>query len=267
MEHLQELFGEARSVLIAYSGGVDSTFLLTVAQDVLREHVTAVTAVSRVHPSHELQTARRFLEQKHIRYLWLESEEMALPVFTANNPDRCYHCKKALFQQLNSIAASKGIRRVAHGANVDDLSDHRPGLQAAREMNIWAPLVETGFAKEDIREASKEWGLPTWDKPSGACLATRIPYGSAITDEKLDRVEKAECFLLQRGLRLCRVRHHGAVARIETDVEGMKRLMENDLKQAVVSAFRNLGFLHVALDLEYYESGRMNRAIDRKPDE
>jgi uncharacterized protein len=166
-----------------------------------------------------------------------------------------------LFRQLNTVAASKGIHRVAHGTNVDDLSDYRPGLQAAGEMNIWAPLVETGFRKEDIRQASKEIGLPTWDKPAGACLATRIPYGSPITDEKLKMVEKAEYFLLQQGLRLCRVRHHGAVARIEVDAEGMKRLMENNLKQAVVSAFKDLGFLYIALDLENYESGRMNRAI------
>jgi uncharacterized protein len=187
---------------------------------------------------------------------------MSLPAFVANEPDRCYHCKQALLEKLLEIAKEKGLQHVAHAANIDDLEDHRPGLQAAEELGIMAPLLEVDLGKEDIRLLSKEMGLSQWDKPAMACLASRIPYGSLVTVEKLKMIEEAEAFLLERGLRQCRVRHHESTARIEVDESEQEMVMGNDLRRAIVQEFREMGFLHVALDLEGYVSGSMNRGIE-----
>ncbi|MBW1859629.1 MAG: ATP-dependent sacrificial sulfur transferase LarE, partial [Deltaproteobacteria bacterium] len=194
-------------------------------------------------------------------HIIFRSNEMDLPAFLANGPDRCYHCKKLLFQKLLEIAQERGMGRVAHAANMDDLGDYRPGLEAAREMGIMAPLVDSGLTKEEIRFLARKMGLTQWDKPAMACLATRIPYGSPVTDQKLKMIEDAEQFLIDRGFRQCRVRHHGSVARIELDDSGLASIMEADLRKEVVQRLRQIGFLHVVLDLEGYESGRMNRAL------
>jgi uncharacterized protein len=180
----------------------------------------------------------------------------------SNGPARCYHGKKSLFQKLIQIAEERGIERVAHGANVDDLEDYRPGLRAAAEMGIMAPLLDAGLRKQDIRFLSKEKGFSQWDKPAMACLATRIPYGSPITAEKLKMIEEAERFLLERGVRQCRVRHHGSVARVELESSGIGMIMRDDVREAVVRKFREIGFLHIALDLEGYVSGSMNRVLE-----
>lgn len=260
-ETLARLLDGVDSLLVAFSGGLDSAFLLAVAHDVLGPRVAAATAVSAIHPDCEKEAAKGFARQRGIEHILIQSKELGLAPFLANPPDRCYHCKQSLFGQMLAVAKEMGIASVAHGANADDPKDFRPGLQAAQEAGVWAPLMEAGLGKAEIRLLSKAMGLPTWDKPSTACLATRIPYGSPITLEKLEMIEKAEAFLVGKGIRQCRVRHHGSVARIELERDGAGRIMEKDLREAVVGRFRQIGFVHIALDLEEYESGRMNRGL------
>lgn len=260
VSHLKKL----DSLLVAFSGGVDSTFLLVVAHQVLGEKVVAVTARSVIHPGREGEDAAAFARERGIRHLVFSSEEMSLLEFVSNGPDRCYHCKRHLVQALFKIAREHGIKNVAHGANTDDLKDYRPGFRAADEAGVLAPLIDAELNKEEIRFLSKEMGLPTWDKPPMPCLASRIPYGSPITGGKLKMIEEAERFLLDQGFREVRVRHHGAVARIEVGSAEQEKIMANGLRQATVDKFRKIGFEHVALDLEGYLAGKMNRALGKE---
>jgi len=261
-ELLLKGLGEVDSLLVAFSGGVDSAFLLAAARDALGDQVVAATAVSPIHPRREQDEAVRFVEERGIDHILFQTNEIETPEFMANGIDRCYHCKRALSRKLLQIAAERAIDRVAHGANVDDQNDYRPGLRAAQEAGIVSPLIDAGLGKEEIRFLAKEMGLSQWDKPAMACLASRFPYKRPITEKDLKMVEAAEEFLSDRGYRGMRVRHHGALARIEVDRFDLERIMREDTRMLVIEAFRQIGFAHIALDLEGYVSGKMNRDID-----
>lgn len=251
------------SLLVAFSGGVDSTFLLAVAQKIVNKNLVAVTADSPLHPVQEREAAVKIAKDLGIKHIILPSNEMNQPDFMANREDRCYLCKKSLFEALLKIAADMDIQHIAHGANVDDLADFRPGFAAAREMGIVSPLIDAGLSKNDIRQLSKDMLLPTWNKPAMACLATRIPYGTPITIKALDMVQEAENVLLGLGVQSCRVRHHGQVARIEVNPEDFKKIITQKNRMVIVKKFKEIGFSQITLDLEGYVQGSMNRNIER----
>lgn len=266
-DQLVQYIEEMGSLAVAFSGGVDSTFLLALAHETLGEKVVAATSTSMLHPLREKDEASDFARKGGIRHVLFESDEMNHPDVIRNGPDRCYHCKKGLFQVLDEIAKGKGLQYVAHGANVDDLKDFRPGFRAAEEAGVIAPLIEAQLSKEEIRFLSKEMGLPTWDKPAMACLATRIPYGSPITERKLKMIEDAETFLMKQGIKHVRVRYHGPVARIEADPSDFNKIMDQEERRAIVEALLEIGFDHVSLDLEGFVSGSLNRVLANKKQE
>ena len=261
-DRLFEVIWEAGPMVIAFSGGVDSTLLLAAAHEVLGSKAIAATAVSDIHPRRELDEAKAFVRKKKIHHVLFSSRETNLPAFAANPADRCYHCKKHLFGALWQIGEQTGLRQVTHGANRDDLDDYRPGMKAAQEMDIGAPLVAAGLGKAAVRSLAKEMDLDSWNRPAMACLATRIPYGTTITPERLRMVDQAETFLLNLGIERCRVRHHGTIARLELDPAGMARILKEDMRHLVVTRLRDIGFGHITMDLEGYVSGSMNRALD-----
>lgn len=251
------------SLGVAFSGGVDSTLLLAMGQQVFGPRAVAFTGISRLHPSGEKELAIEMAQRLGVRHVLFETRELADPRFTANPPERCYLCKAGLFEAMWKQAEKLGITALAHGANVDDLSDFRPGFKAAEESGVVAPLIEAGLNKADIRQLARRLGLPNWQRPAMACLASRIPYGLPIEENLLARIDQAETALHQLGIERCRVRHHGSLARIEVDPEEIHRLAASNLRLRVSDALRALGYAHVCLDLEGYSSGKMNR--DLKP--
>ena len=256
-EKVAEILKNLDKVLIAFSGGTDSAYLLKKSLDVLgKDNVLAVTAFSEIHPLKELAEAKVLASNMGAHHLVVSTSELTEEIFTQNTRERCYFCKKSLFILLQGIACREGFRQVLDGANFDDLQDYRPGSRAAVELGIRSPLQEAGMSKEDVRRASYLLGLPTWDKSAQACLATRFPYGQKITKEKLRQVEKAEEFLQNLGFTQIRVRHHGSVARLEVLPEEQEKVLT---KAAEISAaFKKVGFTYAALDLSGYRQGSMN---------
>ena len=260
-KHLISILKGFDSLLVAYSGGVDSTLLLTAAHETLKNNLVAITAESELHPARENQEAKAFAESLGVHHRVIKSREMSMSDFMANTKNRCYLCKKYLFEDLLNIASDMGIEHVAHGANVDDLGDFRPGFTAAQEMGIKAPLIEARLTKNDIRTLSKQMKLKTWNKPPMACLATRIPYGIPITTKDLNMVDLAEQVILNLGFNTCRVRLHGKVAKIEVDPGEIQRILDQELRSIIIDKLREIGFSHVAVDLEGYQQGSMNRSL------
>ena len=253
------------SVLVAFSGGTDSAYLAWVATDVLGQRALCVTADSPSYPSRHRELALRLAREFSLRHEFIVTGEMDRPEYRANEPDRCYHCKQELFTRLGALARERGIAVVADGANADDRGDYRPGRQAAREHGVCSPLDEAGLTKAEIRQLSRHAGLPTWDVPASACLSSRIPYHSEVTPEKLAAIEQAEGALLDLGFRLCRVRHHGEVARVELGPDEMARALEPGVRDALVNGVKAAGFRYVALDLQGYRTGSLNEGIVLKP--
>ena len=261
-QKLENYLRELGSLAVAFSSGVDSTFLLKVAKDVLGDRAIAVTAKSCSFPGRELDEATAFCEKEGIRQIVIESEELDIDGFRQNPKNRCYICKRELFTKIIRTAAENGIEYVAEGSNMDDNGDYRPGLMAVAELGVKSPLRYAELTKEEIRELSKEMNLPTWDKPSFACLASRFVYGETISEEKLHMVDQAEQLLLDLGFRQVRVRIHGNIARIEVLPEEIGKLTEEPIRTKVYTTLKALGFAYVTMDLSGYRTGSMNETLD-----
>jgi uncharacterized protein len=262
MERLEEYLHDKGSLLVAFSGGVDSTFLAVMARRVLGENSMSVTATSSTYAEREMEEARRIAADFGLAHRLVVSEELDVPGFAENTPDRCYYCKTGLFDVLQKVAAEEGIEHVADGTNADDASDFRPGRRAASECGVCSPLLENGITKDIIRQASRVLGLPTADKPSFACLASRFPYGTPITEEKLAQVAAIEDFLHRSGFRTFRARHHGDIVRIELDPCEMKRILDDVIRRDCCAVARQQGFQYVTIDIEGFRSGSMNETLD-----
>ena len=260
-DNLKTILAETGGLVVAYSGGVDSTLLLKAATEALGDRALAVTATSETYPPQEFAEAKKLATEIGARQRVIHTSELEVEQFRNNPPERCYYCKRELFGKLLEIAREEGLAVVADGSNVDDLGDYRPGMKAAEELGVICPLRDAGLVKDEIREISKELGLPTWNKPSFACLASRFPYGDEITMEKLTQVAAAEQVLRGLGLGQLRVRHHGQTARIEVDAEGFEAVIRSDNRARIVEELHKIGYLYVTLDLDGYRTGSMNEPL------
>ena len=261
MRKLQAILRDMGQVLVAFSGGVDSSFLLKTAADTLGSGVYAVIASSPTYPEREIRGARALARKLNVACEVVRTEEMDNPEFTSNSPLRCYHCKKELMARLKNIAENRNIGVVIDGQNADDRDDYRPGAKAAAELGVRSPLREAGLGKAEIRTLSRRLGLPTWDKPSLACLASRFPYHTAITAANLRRVSEAEAALTRLGFRQVRVRHHGDVARIEVPPRDLRRIMSPEIRTRLSRALKKAGYAYVALDVDGYRTGSLNETL------
>jgi len=261
LDRLKDVLLRLERVLVAYSGGVDSTLLLKVSRDVLGNEVVAVTTSSRTYPDRELEEAKEIAKMLGVRHVIIETHELENDKFASNPPERCYYCKNELFSKLWEIARKFRLNHVLDGSNSDDVNDYRPGARAAEEHGVRSPLREAGLTKDEIRALSREMNLPTWDKPPAACLASRFPYGSRITPEKLSQVEKAENVIRAVGIKQVRVRHHGNTARIEVPPADFRKLLNTCTSGQIVQEMKRLGYDYVTLDLEGYRTGSMNEPL------
>jgi len=262
LQQLKEILSKMESVLIAYSGGVDSTFLLKVAKDTLDDDkVVAVTATSLTYPACEIKDTKTIAKKLRARHLIIKSDELFNQNFVENSADRCYWCKRELFSKLTALAKEYKLHYVLDGSNDDDIKDFRPGMKAARELGVRSPLEEACIGKDKIRSLSERLGLPTWNKPSLACLASRFPYGMKITKENLAKVDKAETFFRKFGVTQVRVRHHDQIARIEISKNEISKLLKEDVRNKIITKFKELGYTYVTVDLEGYRTGSMNETL------
>ncbi|MFL0197197.1 ATP-dependent sacrificial sulfur transferase LarE [Clostridium sp. WILCCON 0269] len=264
LQLLKDIIKEKGSAAVAFSGGVDSTFLVKVAHEVLGDKLVAVTATSSTYPERELKEAINYAKDIGVKHVIISSEELEIEGFANNSINRCYYCKKELFTKIKEVALDNGAEYIFDGSNLDDMNDFRPGMQAATELEVISPLKQADLTKDDIRQLSKKFGLPTWDKPSFACLSSRFPYGNKITLPKLKMVEEAEQFLIDMGIRQVRVRYHEKIARIEVSPEEREKFFSIEFMDKVGNKFKDIGFTYVTLDILGYRTGSMNEVLAKE---